>query len=45
MRDTCAADDSWHGYRQKFRVLFREAYTCASQHSADIFFLLLKLLL
>ena len=27
MRDTCAADDSWHGYRQKFRVLFREAYS------------------
>jgi len=25
MRDTCTADDSWHGYRQKFRVFFREA--------------------
>ena len=27
MRDACAADDPWHGYRQKFRVFFREAST------------------
>ena len=25
MRDACAADDPWQGYRQKFRVFFREA--------------------
>ena len=25
MRGACAADDPWHGYRQKFRVFFREA--------------------
>ena len=26
MRDACAADDPWQGYRQKFRVFFREAH-------------------
>ena len=26
MRDACAADDLCSGYRQKFRVFFREAY-------------------
>ena len=26
MRGVCAADDRWSGYRQKFRVFFREAY-------------------
>jgi hypothetical protein len=26
MRGACAADDPWQGYRQKFRVFFREAY-------------------
>jgi hypothetical protein len=25
MRDAYAADDPWRGYRQKFRVFFREA--------------------
>jgi len=25
MRGACAAADPWHGYRQKFRVFFREA--------------------
>ena len=29
MRDACAADDPWQGYRQKFRVFFREAYALA----------------
>ena len=24
MRGACAADDPWHGYRQKFRVFFPE---------------------
>ena len=27
MRGACAADDPWQGYRQKFRVFFREART------------------
>jgi putative resolvase len=25
VRGACAADDPWQGYRQKFRVFFREA--------------------
>jgi hypothetical protein len=25
MRGACVADDPWQGYRQKFRVFFREA--------------------
>ena len=27
MRGACSADDPWQGYRQKFRVFFREAGT------------------
>ena len=27
MRGACSADDPWQGYRQKFRVFFREANT------------------
>ena len=26
MRGACTADAPWHGYRQKFRVFFREAF-------------------
>ena len=26
MRGACDADAPWHGYRQKFRVFFREAF-------------------
>jgi hypothetical protein len=29
MRGACEADDPWQGYRQKFRVFFREAYSTA----------------